>query len=264
VWPLLRRPGCGARAYLVNDDEPAFYAESIERRLAAATYDEDLYRIAGTRWMLQRILDRHGGRGGHFEYAVAPAYTRRPVEREPATVVLYARTVTQRRAVGLAVMALEELICRRGYDLRVVMFGDEHPLPAAFDYEFAGLARAERLAWLYSSATVGIALSMTNASLVPQDMGACGLPCVELDIGAAADTYPPDGSVELAPFDMMGMADAIARLLDDGELRARRAAAGLARARERTWERTGAQIVEQLGAALGQAQAGLAGTAAGR
>jgi glycosyltransferase involved in cell wall biosynthesis len=259
VWPLLRRPGCGARAYLVNDDEPAFYAESIERRLAAATYDEDLYRIAGTRWMLQRILDRHGGAGGHFEYAVAPAYAPRPVPREPATVVLYARTVTQRRAVGLAVMALEELIVRRGRDLRVVMFGDEHPLPAPFAYEFAGLVRAERLAWLYSAGTVGVALSMTNASLVPQDMGACGLPCVELDLGAAADAYPPDGSVELAPFDPGAMADAIARLLDDPALRARRAAAGLARARERTWKRTGTQIAEQLTTALARAQAALDG-----
>jgi len=200
---------------------------------------------------------RHGGEGGHFEYAVAPAYRPRPVAREPATVVLYGRTVTQRRAVGLAVMALEELIVRRGRDLRVVMFGDEHPLPAPFDYEFAGLVAPDRLAWLYSTATVGVALSMTNATLVAQDMGACGLPCVELDIGAAADAYPPDGSVELAPFTAGGLADAIARLLDDPELRARRAAAGLARARERTWTRTGDQIVAQLTTALERAQARL-------
>jgi glycosyltransferase involved in cell wall biosynthesis len=162
--------------------------------------------------------------------------------------------VTARRAVGLAVMALEELICRREYDVRVVMFGDEYPLPAPFDYEFAGLVRPERLAWLYSSATVGVALSMTNASLVPQDMGACGLPCVELAVGAAADTYPPGGSVELGPFTVGGLADAIALLLDDPRLRARRAEAGLARAGERTWERTGAQIVAQLTTALERAQ----------
>jgi glycosyltransferase involved in cell wall biosynthesis len=258
VWPLLRRGGCGARAYLVNDDETTFYAESIERRLAAATYDEDLYRIAGTRWMLERIQARHGGEGGHFDYPVAPAYHPRPVAREPATIVLYGRTVTERRAVGLAVMALEELIDRRGHDLRVVMFGDEHPLPAPFAYEFAGLVRPERLAWLYSMATVGIAMSMTNASLVPQDMGACGLPCVELDVGAAADAYPPDGSVELAPFDAIGLADAVERLLADPQLRDRRAEAGLARARERTWERTGAQIVDQLQTALDRAQSRLA------
>jgi beta-1,2-rhamnosyltransferase WsaF-like protein len=254
VWPLMRLEGCAARAYLVNDDEPAFYAESIESRLALATYDEDLYRITGTRWLLDRIVDRHGGVGGSFDYAIAPSYHPRPVQREPGTVVLYARTVTPRRAAGLGVLALDELINRRGYDLRVVMFGDSHPLPAPFAYEFAGLVHPDRLAWLYSTATVGVALSMTNASLVAQDMGACGLPSVELADGAAGTTYAGDGPVELAPFDAGGLADAIARLLDDRDLRERRGQAGIALGRSRTWDRTAGQIVEQLNLALDHAQ----------
>jgi glycosyltransferase involved in cell wall biosynthesis len=85
-------------------------------------------------------------------------------------------------------------------------------------------------------------------------MGACGLPSVELADGAAGATYPPDGPVELAPFDAGGLADAIARLLDDGDLRERRGEAGIALGRARTWERTAGQIVDQLNLALDHAQ----------
>jgi hypothetical protein len=256
VWPLLRLPATHARAYLVNDDEPAFYPRSIESRLAGETYQQDVYCVAGTRWMIDLLRERDGARGGWFDYAVAPAYRPRPVQRRNDTVVLYARTVTHRRAVGLAVMAIEDLVVRRGRALRVLMFGDEYPMPVPFDYEFLGLVRAERLAWAYSEATVGVALSLTNASLVPQDMMACGLPCVELAGGASQATYGDDTGVVFAPFDPVAMADVIERLLDDPAGRDRRRAAGLAFAAERTWARAGAQVETHLRAAVREREPG--------
>jgi hypothetical protein len=251
VWPLLLLPGVHARAYLVNDDEPAFYPRSVESELAAETYRQDLHCITGTRWMLELLRERDGARGGWFDYPVASAYSVRPVERRDDTVVVYARTVTHRRAAALAVLALEELIVNRGRPLRVLMFGDEYPLPdAPFDFEFLGLVRPERLAWAYSEATVGIALSMTNASLVPQDMRACGLPCVELAGGAAEASYGDSGGVVFAAFDPVSIADQVERLLDDPAERNRRGDEGLAATRERSWARSGEQVEEHLRAAL--------------
>ena len=201
--------------------------------------------------MLELLRERDGARGGWFDYPVASAYSVRPVERRDDTVVVYARTVTHRRAVALAVLALEELIVNRGRKLRVQMFGDEYPLPdAPFDFEFLGLVRPERLAWAYSEATVGIALSMTNASLVPQDMRACGLPCVELAGGAAEATYGDSGGVVFAAFDPVSIADQVERLLDDPAERRRRRDEGLAATRERSWARSGQQVEEHLRAAL--------------
>jgi len=75
-------------------------------------------------------------------------YRERPVERRSDTVVLYARTVTPRRAVALGVLALEELWRRRPERVRIVMFGDEHPLPASFPYEFLGIVSPNELSWL--------------------------------------------------------------------------------------------------------------------
>ena len=251
VWPLLGLPGVHARAYLVNDDEPAFYPRSVESALAGETYRQDLYSITGTRWMFELLHERDGARGGWFDYPVAPTYSVRPVERRDDTVVVYARIFTHRRAVPLAVLALEELIVNRGRRVRVQMFGGEAALPdAPFDFEFLGLVRPERLAWTYSEATVGIALSMTNASLVPQDMTACGLPCVELAGGAAEATYGDRSGVTFAAFDPVAIADQIERLLDDPTERQRRRDQGLAWAGARSWARSGKQVESHLRAAL--------------
>jgi O-antigen biosynthesis protein len=251
VWPLLALRGVHARAYLVNDDEPAFYPRSVESVLAAETYRQDLYCITGTRWMLELLRERDGARGGWFDYPVAPVYSVRPVERRDDTVVVYARTVTHRRAAALVVLALEELIVNRARTLRVQMFGDEYPMvDVPFDYEFLGLVRPERLAWTYSEATVGIALSMTNASLVPQDMRACGLPCVELEGGAAQATYGDEGGVTFAAFDPVAVADQVERLLDDPAERRRRSDEGLAATGTQSWTRSGKQIESHLRAAL--------------
>jgi hypothetical protein len=251
VWPLLGLPGVHARAYLVNDDEPAFYPRSVESDLAGETYQQDLYCITGTRWMFELLRERYEARGGWFDYPVAPAYSVRPVERRDDTVVVYARTVTHRRAVALAVLALEELIVNRARTVHVQMFGDEYPmLDAPFDFEFLGLVRPERLAWTYSAATVGIALSMTNASLVPQDMTACGLPCVELAGGAAEATYGDHGGVTFAAFDPVAIADQVERLLDDPAERQRRRDEGLEWAGAQSWARSGQQVESHLRAAL--------------
>ena len=56
---------------------------------------------------------------------------------------------------------------------------------------------------------------MTNYSLVPQEMLACGLPCVELDRPSTRSVFGADGPVTLADFDADAIADGLERLLDD-------------------------------------------------
>ena len=67
-----------------------------------------------------------------------------------------------------------------------------------FDYEHLGVAAPEELARLYSEATVGLCLSLTNYSLIPQEMLACGLPCVDLAGGSTEAELGRDGGIELA------------------------------------------------------------------
>jgi glycosyltransferase involved in cell wall biosynthesis/GT2 family glycosyltransferase len=250
VYPVLRLPHCSARAYLVQDHEPEFFATSAEAVFAAHTYEQGLYCIAASPWLRDLLKDRYGADGTFFELGVDHSiYHPRPVPRRPDTVIFYARDVTPRRAVPLGVLALEELHRRRP-ELRFVLFGDNDPLDTPFPYEHLGIASPEELSWAYSEARVGLSLSLTNYSLSPQEMLACGLPCVELAGRSIESVFGLDGPISRAADNPVALADAIEQLLDDEALWDRRSREGIAFAAERTWDRAADELEQGLRAAL--------------
>lgn len=253
VYPLLALPGTRARAYLLNDHEPEFYPTSVESRFAARTYTLGLPCISGGGpWLARLVTERYGARVvADFPYPVAPELRPRPVARREDTIVVYARNVTPRRGVAFALMGLEELVRRRPH-LRVVLFGDEGAPELTFAYEHLGTATPEELSWVYSEATVGIAISLTHGSLVPHDMLACGLPPVDLDGGSMAAEHADTDLVELVPPDPVAMADRIEALLDDPGRRARRGAEGMAYVRAHTWAGSAERVAAGLRLALAE------------
>jgi O-antigen biosynthesis protein len=252
--PVAMLPGCGARAYLVQDHEPEFFATSAERIWAEQTYDLGLYPICASRWLRDLLAERHGCEGAYFHlgvdhdvYRPAPA-----VERRRDTVIFYARAGTARRAVPLGVLALEEL-CARRPDTRVIAFGQDEPLKTTFHYESLGVAAPTRLAQAYSEATVGLCLSLTNYSLIPQEMMACGLPCVDLAGGSSEAVFGSDGPADLAAADPVALADAVEALLADERHRRAKSEAGLAFVADACWNRAAEQVEAGLREALRQA-----------
>lgn len=254
-WPTayrgLRLDRCGARAYLVQDHEPEFHPTSAESEWAATTYGLGLHCIAASRWLAELLRERHGARATHFDLGIdhdryAP---RADAARSPARVLFYARLSTERRAVPLGLLALEELHRRRP-DAEIALFGAPAPIPVSFPCQQLGLLTPAQLADAYRGATAGIVLSLTNPSLVPQEMLACGLPCVDVERPSTRSEWGASGGVELAAFDPQALAGAIERLLADPALRTRRAAEGVAWARSRTWPRAAAQVEDGLREAL--------------
>jgi glycosyltransferase involved in cell wall biosynthesis len=258
VYPALALANVRARAYLVNDHEPEFYPTSVESVWAAETYRLGLYGICGSPWLRELYTERYGGVADVFDYGVDhDVYHPRAVERRRDTVVYYCRSTTPRRAVALGVMALHELY-RRQPDVRIVMFGERYPLPTPFPYEHLGVATPEQLSWLFSQATVGLCLSMTNYSLIPQEMLACGLPCVDLQGASAESVFGADGPVELSPFDTVTLADHVELMLEDLELWERRSQAGIAFVAGRSWDHAAEQVEGALRGALSAREAAAA------
>jgi O-antigen biosynthesis protein len=250
AYPTVLLPGCRARAYLVHDHEPEFFATSAQSLWAERTYSLDLYPIAASTWLRDLLRDRYGREGAWFRFGVDHSlYHPRSVRRQPRTVLFYARAATPRRAVPLGLLALDEL-WRRRPDVRILMFGTDDEIRASFPYEPVGLVSPAMLAHRYCEATVGLCLSLTNYSLIPQEMMACGLPCVDLAGGSPEAVFGQDGPIELAQPDPLSIADAVEALLEDHDRWRRRSEAGLAFVANATWERAAGQVEDGLRAAL--------------
>jgi glycosyltransferase involved in cell wall biosynthesis len=236
VHPTLLLEGCRARAYVVNDHEPEFFPTSTEYRLAQDTYRHGMHCIAASPWLRDVLVERYGASADAFQLGVDHAvYRPREAARRRDTVVYYARHSTERRAVPIGLMALAELHRRRP-QTRIVLFGTDKPPLTAFPYEHLGVLSGDQLARLYGEATVGLCLSLTNFSLMPKEMLACGLPCVELAGVSAESIFGADGPLELAPLEPSAIAAAVERLLDDHERWERRSREGVAFVASHTWD----------------------------
>jgi O-antigen biosynthesis protein len=250
AYPVMMLSGCHARAYLIHDHESEFFATSAQALWADRTYDFDLFPICGGVWLPQVLEERYGRRAAWFRFGVDhDVYRPMPVERRDDTVLFYSREATPRRAVALGLLALDEL-WRRRPDVRIVLFGDAKRSKTSFPHTDLGIVAPHELARRYSEATVGVCLSLTNHSLIPQEMMACGLPCVDLAGRSPEAVFGSDGPVELAEPDPIALANAIEALLDD-ELRwRRRSEAGLSFVADASWDTAASQVEAGLRAAL--------------
>jgi glycosyltransferase involved in cell wall biosynthesis len=241
-----------ARAYLVQDHEPEFYGTSAEALWARDSYRRGLHCIAASEWLAELLRTRYGASAAHFDLPVDHAtYRPRGKRATHELVVFYARAATPRRAVPLGLLALEEL-ARRRPGVEIALFGEAGELEAGFQHTTLGVLDQARLAELYSRATVGLVLSLTNPSLVGLQMMACGLPCVELASEPMLATFGESGPLALAAAEPPAICEQIERLLDDPGLREARSQAGVAAMAMRTSERAAEQLERGLQHVLAQ------------
>lgn len=189
--------------------------------------------------------------GPPYVLVVGDVYPHKNLE---GAIAAFARLASQRPALGL------------------VFAGRE--IDAAYAERMRGLARelgvAERTRWLgwqdrpslgawFRGASVALGLSVAETFGITQiEAMACGTPLVVADLPYARE-ISADAAVFVPPRDAIAVASAVAKVLDDADLRGRLVRAGLARASGFTWdacaERTAAAI-ERRAAALGAVRSG--------
>lgn len=244
AFPVRDLPNCKEKVYFIQDHEPEFYPTSAQHIWAQETYRMGYRCVTCTQPLAKLIEERYGAETAWFDCGTdLQVFSYADLSnRQPEVIALYARRETDRRAVDLAIAGLE-LLSRRRPTIRPVLFGSRKKVGLPFVAENLGVVPPTRLAELYRHASVGMVFSLTNQSLVAQEMMASGLPTVELDGPNALDAWGESGDVlELAARRPDAIADAVEKLLDDRE----HATAMTQRARkfaeERTWERAGRQV----------------------
>lgn len=246
VWPSLSAANFKRRFYFVQDYEPSFHPMGSHYLAAEATYKEDLDCICAGPWLEKLMQEKYGRWARHFWLAAdrniysPPSEPRsNPVPR----IAFYARHFTARRAVELAMLALEEL-ARREVSFEVDFFGARLNFTAApFPFIDHGVATPRQLADLFRQADVGVVFSATNYSLVPQEMMASELPLVELK-GDNTTCIFPEETVSLAEPDPLKIADALEALLTNPEKRQAQARAGAKWVEQFSWPAS-ARLVEE-------------------
>jgi glycosyltransferase involved in cell wall biosynthesis len=222
---------CLRKVYFVQDYEPSFYPASAEMVLAENTYRFGFDCICAGRWLAEKMRG-YGSRAESFDLAYDPSvYSPGGGGYDGNRVVFYARHQTRRRGTELGLLSLA-LLKRSRPETEVVIFGsDDLPYRLPFDHTPAGILSEAELAELYRGAAVGLSVSLTNYSLVPQEMLACGLPVVEMNLPSMCAAYPEGGAaLRLAapnPSEIAGALSETLSLSDAGMRRAREEAAGL-------------------------------------
>ena len=249
--------GFKERFYFIQDYEPYFYARGSQAVLAEATYSEGLACICASPWLDQLMRERFGAWSRPFwlgydqhTYSCDSEHLdkRRSAQAENSHVfhlAIYARQYTERRCVELAFAALECLVEQRK-DVVLHLFGDPRP-PQGLSMEVVhhGVINTEELADLYRFCDLGISLSATNYSLMPQEMMASGLPVVDLEVESTKSIYPAE-VIALAPVSAEALANTIDRLLNDPDAMQQQAEAALAWVDQFSWEKAGNAVEQAL------------------
>lgn len=239
--------GAAHRIYFVQDFEPFFYPLGSDYVLAENTYRFGFFGITAGDWLATKLAREYGMHTHAIGFGVDLEHYRRIPRREPDVrqVFFYARPPTPRRAFELGLLVLDE-VWRRLPDTRFVLAGwDTSNYEVPFPHLSCGTVTVPELADLYNQCDVSLVLSLTNLSLLPLELMACGCAVVS-NRGENVQWLLNDDIAVLTEASVPALASALCELLTNDERRRALAAHAQEVACARTWESVGGQFEQGL------------------
>ena len=164
-----------SKFYFVQDFEPYFYPMGSEYKFAENTYRFGFHGITAGDWLKTKLEQefRMDCCSFHFSYD-KDIYQLKKKREAGKRVFFYARPSTPRRGWELGLLALIKL-GEKIPDLEVVFAGgDVSKYDIPFKHKSAGIVRPVDLADFYSQCDISLVMSLTNLSLLPLEVMACG------------------------------------------------------------------------------------------
>jgi glycosyltransferase involved in cell wall biosynthesis len=251
AYDVRRMRGAVRRYYFVQDFEPWFSGRGSDYFLAEKSYRFGFEGITVGTWLRDLLAHDYGMKTHAVGYSFdRDALYPRPRQVDGLTrVFFYARPATARRGFELGALALSE-VAKRVPQLEVVFAGqtlEEYTFP--FRYRCLGVLDMASLGELYSQCDLALVLSMTNLSLLPLELMACGVPVVS-NRGANVEWLLNDELAVLVDPDIADIADAIVDLIGNAQRRAELRSRGLAYAARTSWSQEGDTMAQVFQTAL--------------
>ena len=238
------------KCYFVQDFEPFFFAHGTDFALAEQTYRFGFLGITAGRWLTEKLSREYGMKSIPIGFSYDkdryhPGNRQRTAE---CNIFFYARPETQRRGFELGLMVLDDA-AKRIPDLNVIFAGEDiAPFAIPFRHVNAGILKLDDLPDLYNRCDAALVISLTNLSLLPLELMACGCPVVSNN-GPNVEWLLNREIAALAEPTVEALRDALISLLTDEGYRLRLIDAGLNFAKTTDWAReanTVAGILTQL------------------
>jgi glycosyltransferase involved in cell wall biosynthesis len=238
------------RCYFVQDFEPLFYSSGSECCFAEDTYRFDFIGITAGDWLKEKLATEYSMRTHSFGFSYdKDLYTHNPdsqkTSNEAKRVFFYARPTTTRRAFELGLLALGE-VAKRIPSMEVVFAGgDLSAYSIPFRHKDLGVLSLKDLPPLYQQCHAALVISLTNLSLLPLELMACGVPIISNN-GASVEWMLNDRNSCLAMPNPTCLARAIFDVLSDENLASRLRQAGLSFTQTTDWDDEARKIAAAL------------------
>ncbi len=174
AYPVFNESISIKKMYFVQDFEPLFYPMGTDYILAENTYKFGFDGVTAGGWLAQKLSKEYGMKCDYYDFGAELSLYKHENPKKRDEIFFYARPVTERRGFDLGIMALEifhkenpqVVINLAGWDV------SEYDIP--FPYINHGAMDMNRLSEVYNRCAAALVLSLTNMSLLPLELLACG------------------------------------------------------------------------------------------
>ena len=168
--------GAGKKYYFVQDFEPYFFAQGSEYSFAEETYRFGFKAITAGAWLSDKLSKNYNMEAipFGFSYDRELYFPRTRLDVSKKRIFFYARSITPRRAFELGLLALSQ-VHKADPEIEFVLAGwDMSGYEIPFPFQNAGVVSIDELPDLYSQCDLALVISLTNLSLLPLEVMACG------------------------------------------------------------------------------------------
>jgi glycosyltransferase involved in cell wall biosynthesis len=174
AYPVFNAKTNAQKMYFIQDFEPYFYPMGTDYVLAENTYKFGFHGITAGGWLSSKLSAEYGMVCDHYDFGANKDLYKVTNTEKRKEIFFYARPVTERRGFDLGIMALE-IFHRAMPEYTINLAGwDVSEWDVPFPYVNHTALKIDELPALYNKSAVALVMSLTNMSLLPLELLACG------------------------------------------------------------------------------------------